>query len=342
MGEILHIRIEHTSAFLKTIEVIKDLLPETNIIFSSDRPDEEIDGESDNEEDNESGEDDEDDEEYESDDEDNPKTPKKICYMKIVAIDTTKTVLINLKLDGNKFAKFVCRRRELILGVNLGYFYKLIKSIDKDSHMILSVDENEVNHLKINISNGNNSKITNYRLKLLDLKHEELQLPRSDFEAEVIINSDDFHKECREMKQNADNVEIKCSKKKLTLSFEGDYSDGSVEYFNDDGTGGESDEIILDERKRINIRFAHKKNKKSPSVIQGIYELKHLVLFSKCTSLCKEIKIFMKNDFALIIQYNVATYGRLLLCISPIKLDGMDDSDDEDYYNDDNDVEMIE
>ena len=52
-------------------------------------------------------------------------------------------------------------------------------------------------------------------------------------------------------------------------------------------------------------------------IIQGFYELRHLVLFSKCTNLCASIELYLKNDYPLIIEYMVASLGEIKLCLAP-------------------------
>lgn len=52
-------------------------------------------------------------------------------------------------------------------------------------------------------------------------------------------------------------------------------------------------------------------------IIQGYYNLKHLVLFTKCTNLSHNVQLFMKNDFPLIIQYRVGSLGYLKLALAP-------------------------
>ena len=65
-------------------------------------------------------------------------------------------------------------------------------------------------------------------------------------------------------------------------------------------------------------------------------------MFAKCASLCNDIEIYLKSDYAIIIKYTVATLGRLLLCLSPIKEDTIRNIkyEDEEYYSDD-EVELI-
>ena len=52
-------------------------------------------------------------------------------------------------------------------------------------------------------------------------------------------------------------------------------------------------------------------------IVQGYFALKHLVLFSKCTNLCQNIEIYLKNDYPLIIRYNVANLGEVKFCLAP-------------------------
>jgi proliferating cell nuclear antigen len=42
-----------------------------------------------------------------------------------------------------------------------------------------------------------------------------------------------------------------------------------------------------------------------------------LVMFTKCTNLCSNVYIFIKNDYPIIIQYKVADLGTIKLCLAP-------------------------
>ena len=51
--------------------------------------------------------------------------------------------------------------------------------------------------------------------------------------------------------------------------------------------------------------------------VQGIFSLKYLILFTKCTNLCNQINLYIKNDYPLIIKYAVASLGDIKLCLAP-------------------------
>ena len=55
----------------------------------------------------------------------------------------------------------------------------------------------------------------------------------------------------------------------------------------------------------------------SVTPIQGIFCLKYLSLFTKCTNMCNQIHIYIKNDYPLVITYSVANLGDIKLCLAP-------------------------
>ena len=58
--------------------------------------------------------------------------------------------------------------------------------------------------------------------------------------------------------------------------------------------------------------------KDNDEIIQGNYDLKNLILFTKCTNLCTNVELFMKSDYPLVIKYCVASLGYIHLCLSSI------------------------
>ena len=81
--------------------------------------------------------------------------------------------------------------------------------------------------------------------------------------------------------------------------------------------------------------------KKTNNIVQGIFELKNIILFTKCASLCNDIQIYMKNDFALTIVYTIATLGTITIAISPIREDNIKNISYT-YSDDEDDIEVID
>ena len=295
---ILEVVTEHTGPFKTLIEVLKDLLPEVNIEFTNDK----IKGE----------------------------VTTDRSGMKIIAVDTTKTVLINLKLNAENFSKFVCKKKKLVIGVNLTFFHKLIKSMDKEDNLSLYINHDEPNNLRINIESSEKKSHTYYKLKLMDLGTNPIKIPPLKFEAFVKMNAQEFHKLCREMNGIADYVEIKCLRNKIIFTCKGEFAERKTVYSTKDG--GDI----------VNIQ--HTNSDDGPEIIQGVYELRNLVLFGKCGNLCNYIEIYMKNNFPLVIKYMVATLGKIHLLLTPTNEDDVMNANysDEDVYYSEEELEYID
>ena len=333
----LEVVTEHTTPFKVLFEVLKDMITETNIEFRSMPKKKPL-------------------EDADSDDEtpDKKKKKEEKDCMRITAIDPTKTVLVHLKLDGCNFSKFICKQPKLNIGVSLGCFYKLIKSMGKNDILTLSVDHDKKNYLNIKIDSPDEKKDSEFNLKLLDIDETKTAIPDITFDAIITMDSQEFNKLCREMNNIADYVEIRCLPDKVIFRCEGDFADRKTTYRTQgakdpkDSKDKSKDKEKEKEKEKesesndnilVNINHAstQTKDNTAPQIVQGIFELKHLVLFSKCASLSNDIEIYMKNDFPLVIKYQVATLGRILLCLTPIKEDTTKNtcySDEEEFYSD--------
>ena len=49
-----------------------------------------------------------------------------------------------------------------------------------------------------------------------------------------------------------------------------------------------------------------------------MFKSKHLALFGKCSNLCNCIEMYMKNNYPLIVSYNVANLGKMKIALAPV------------------------
>jgi len=131
----------------------------------------------------------------------------------------------------------------------------------------------------------------------MDLSEELIQIPPASFDSVITMPAPDFQKICRDMHNLADCIEIESVGQQLRFKCKGDFA---------------SQETIMGE---TSTGMAFLKN--NEEIVQGIFALKHLVLFTKCTNLCNSIEVYLKNDYPLIIQYTVASLGNIKLCLAP-------------------------
>lgn len=232
-----------------------------------------------------------------------PKNPEDKGNIKIVAVDSTQTVLIHLKLEGKNFSNFVCKKR-IIIGLSMVNFHKIIKTVSNNNDCLtLYVNEEDEDKLGILVENNEKNSVTKFKLNLIDMTQEDIAVPKQDFDSTVTMPSSDFQKVCRDMHSISETISITNINDKLIFSCQGDFANQETEF-----TQGEQDS---------GLKFG--KSNEKYKIIQGNYSLKHLVQFTKCTGLSSHVQLFMRNDYPLIIQYKVGGLGYLKLIIAPKK-----------------------
>lgn len=218
--------------------------------------------------------------------------------IKLVSMDTSHTVLVHMKLDATKFEYFYCKQKTII-GINMINFQKLIKTINNNDSLTLYM-EDSMNHLCIKIENNEKNTKTVYKLNLIDLDRQEINIDPAAFNNIITLPSNDFMKLIRDMNNIADHVEIQNIKSQLIFQCKGDFC--------------QQETVLSDSEDKVHCI------NESDEIVQGVFNLKYLVLFTKCTNLCNTVFLYLRNNYPLICQYMVASLGEIKLCIAPQRI----------------------
>ena len=222
--------------------------------------------------------------------------------IKVMAVDETHTVLVYLRLHSDRFENYFCPVKH-VLGVNMIYLFKLIKTMGNNDSLTLYLPASNPNKLGIRMENSEKSTVTNYYLKLFDTDVEDIQIPSLNFTSIIHMPSMDLQKICRDMNALGEKLDVEVT------------SSGSDLIFKCIGDFAEQETIISENNSTMKVQ----KTTNTSEIVQGIFQLKHLVLFTKCTSLCPSIELYLKNDYPLILRYTVANLGEVKLVLAPIK-----------------------
>ena len=219
--------------------------------------------------------------------------------MKVMTTDTSRTVLVHLWIDGSRCESYRCDSK-VSIGVSMNELHKLVKAITNNDTLTLFLEENDMNHLGIKIENFEKNARTELRLRLLDLGHEKLAADPMKFDSVITLPSADFQKICRDMNQlGVEVVEIKDVQNQLIFSCNGEFC---------------SQETVLYDKKNGMYNIGQKKS--AHDIVQGVFSLKFLLMFTKCTNLCNTVELMLKNDFPLVVRYGVASLGEIKLCLA--------------------------
>ena len=219
--------------------------------------------------------------------------------MKILAVDDTHTVLTYLKLESSRFETFYCPSKQ-VLGINMINFFKLIKTISNNDHLTLFLQANNPNKLGIRADNAEKGTTNTWMMKLYDIRMETMEFPNITFTSVIHMPSLDFQKICRDFNQLAERLEITSSNADLIFRCMGDFVDG---------------ETVIMSNNQSGITVERNTNE----IVQGVFEMKFLMTFTKCTSLCSSVQIHLKNDRPLVLRYMVANLGEIRLVLAGYK-----------------------
>ena len=215
--------------------------------------------------------------------------------LKIMTMDNARVALVYVRLIKDNFEEYYCRSKN-ICGINMIYFFKLLKTLNSNDVLTLFIKNNSLNELGIRIENKEKNTVTESYLKMLDISEEKLDIPDIQYDSVISMPSVDFQKYCRDLSVISNYVIITSGNSKLILESNGDFA---------------SQRIIIGEAQN-GLIFS----KKNQNVCEK-FDLKYLNSFTKSTNLCSTVEVFLKKDYPLVIEYNVANLGKLQFCLAP-------------------------
>jgi len=255
----------------------------------------------------------------------NEKT-KQEGGISISAMNSNGNVYVKLKLPAKNFEEYICRPKNgdtsIVIGVNMTQFYKLIKTMNDEDNLTLFIEEGRINELGIKLENPARQYRTIFRLNLLDLDREDpYSIPEAKFNFVITMLSSDLHNLIKNMSTIAETVDIKYidiqdMRNTLIFNCKGEFA--SQETIFADNSKNNNINLGTKESSSIKITQSNQEEKCPNEIIQGLYQLKTLSLFSKCSSLCNNLEMYIKNNYPLVIKYMVANLGYVYLILSSV------------------------
>jgi len=233
-------------------------------------------------------------------------------FIKISEINSSNTVVVNLKLEAAGFTNFYCAEEKVSIGINLSIFNLILKIIAKRDVGILTmyIDYNNTKNLKIIIQKEQKKSI--FGIDLFDLKNATINIPNVHMDSRIIMPSNEFHKTCKRMYDITEFVELQCLGNEFVMKFVSD-----------------QDNCITTMQYPItNTKHSNKKIN-----TKGTYQLNNLVAFKKLTTMTDIVEIYTKQNYPLVLEYKIP-FGRLFLFFSPVTSDDEDNCDEDLSEND--------
>jgi proliferating cell nuclear antigen len=235
--------------------------------------------------------------------------------MYITALNSNSNILVRIHLEADKFCYYKCEpnndKNYITIGVNMANINKIIKASEGDSCLCMSQDQDKQSELIIEFINSVKKFTSKYSLNLLDLKEDNIVIAKQKFDFVITMPSNDFHNLIKNMSIISEKVDIKfiCSNTGYSLIFSciGEFASQESVFYG-----------LNNEQSNSTINVLNTDEESKENIVQGVYALNALSLFSRCSSLCPTIELHIKNDSPLVIKYRVADMGSVHLILSPI------------------------
>lgn len=223
-------------------------------------------------------------------------TPDSI---KVVEMNDSRVAMVYLNLKSEAFEHYYCER-EVNVGLNTTNFYKIIKIAKNSDTISFFIEKNREDMLGIRMENSEDNRVFESRISLLDIPLTTLEIPKLEFPSVISLPSVKFQKYIKDLNSLGTDcvLEITSVGQQLTFKCLGDFSENKAIF-------GNSNDTNFDVNNDMEI-------------IQGKFLLKFLILFTKATSLCQTLHIYLKNDYSIILEYTVGSLGSLRFILSPI------------------------
>lgn len=210
--------------------------------------------------------------------------------VRIMTLDTARVSLIHMFLGAENFEEYSCTA-PVIAGMNMANTYKLLKSVTNNDTLTLIIDDSE--SLEIHIRNETKKSASKFRLKLLDINEDILEVPHLDMDILTTLPSVDFQKICRDMGNLSNEIRIFRDRNELQLSCLGDFADQST---------------TIECPQSVQTR------------IGNVFSLKYLNLFTKATGMSTSVQLMQHptdSEMPVVLRYSIANLGDIKFYLAP-------------------------
>jgi proliferating cell nuclear antigen len=146
------------------------------------------------------------------------------------AMDASHVSLLDISWKRDGFIEYECNE-EVTFGVRIDELLKLLKRIDKEQQVEISIADGE---MQITASEGKRTR--NYKLKLLDVSKAETPVPKLSFNTRVTMLYDALVDALKDIDVITNVVEIYTNEAMIRFYGKGDAGDAEVVYWKDENT----------------------------------------------------------------------------------------------------------
>lgn len=231
--------------------------------------------------------------------------------LKLTTADTNMTVLVHLFMYVDSFEHYFLVEDEFIAGIDIELVHRTMKANKSNNSMCFVVNKDSKKTLSITFENEQKRTKVCDEIPLRDLQQgkyvDTLQYPKNSPE----IDASTFQNICKEMVSfNATLLEIKIINDELIFTNLNGEAKREVRIKIEDDNSGNGNNTE-------NCQSIVPKSSTN-TFERGVFLLAYLKPFSKAASISNRVKLFLKTNFPLTLEYSIGNHlGTLKYLLTP-------------------------
>ena len=166
------------------------------------------------------------------------------------AMDASHVSLLDISWKRDGFLEYECNEGEITFGVRIDELLKLLKRIDREQQVEISIADGEI---QLTASEG--KKTRNYKLRLLDASKSETPVPKLSFNTRVTMLYDALVNALKDIDVISSIVEIHTNESMIKFYGKGDAGDAEVVYWQDENTNIEMFNEVKESKTAYSLEY---------------------------------------------------------------------------------------
>jgi len=166
------------------------------------------------------------------------------------AMDASHVSLLDISWKRDGFLEYECNEGEITFGVRIDELLKLLKRIDREQQVEISIADGEI---QLTASEG--KKTRNYKLRLLDASKSETPVPKLSFNTKVTMLYDALVDALKDIDVISSIVEIHTNESMIKFYGKGDAGDAEVVYWQDENTNIEMFNEVKESKTAYSLEY---------------------------------------------------------------------------------------
>ncbi|KAL7147664.1 hypothetical protein ABFS83_06G122500 [Erythranthe nasuta] len=218
----------------------------------------------------------------------------------VQTMDSYEAAMVELLLRREGFVHYRCDRK-ISIGVNFENMSEMLECAKEDDVITLKADDVSGDLIFV-FENPAQDIITEFKMKILDIRRQHLAIPETEYDATVRMSSLKFAKVCKNLFCIGNKVVISVTNEGVRFSTSGDSGSTATIFCRQNTTTDKPEDATVIEMKReVSLPFL----------------LSFLCKITKATALSNAVTLSFCAEFPLRVEYKIAEMGYIRFHLSP-------------------------